>query len=135
MRILISVVALCSLLFLVLHGAIQVQASRSLEPVSARASTLELIVFESPRCLYCPLIRRDVLPLYERSRRAKDVPLRFVDMQKTDLSRLNLRGPLRIMPTMVLLKNGREISRIGGYIGPELFFHAISRMINEAGQE
>lgn len=132
MRILISVAALCSLLFLILHGAIQVKASRSLEPVQTGSSTLELIVFESPHCLYCPLIRRDVLPLYERSRRAKDVPLRFVDMQKTDLSKLNLKAPLRIMPTMVLMKNGQEVSRIGGYIGPELFFHAISKMINRA---
>jgi len=133
MRKLIATTSLICLLVLTLHGAIKVHASRFVSPLTATASTLELIVFEAPSCLYCPLIRRDVLPLYQRSPRAKQVPLRFVDLQKTDLSKLNLAAPLRIMPTMVLMKNGSEVARIGGYIGPELFFHAISRMINEAG--
>lgn len=112
----------------------QPRAARNLEltPIGVSSSRLELIVFESPRCNYCPLIRRDVLPRYQRSSRAKEVPMRFVDLNDEGVSDLKLTKPLRIMPTMVLMKDGREVSRIGGYIGPELFFHAISRMIARA---
>ena len=111
-----------------------IHAARFTGPVSTEEAALELIVFESPRCDYCPLIRRDVLPVYQRSSNAKDVPMRFVDLQKIDTSAMNLRAPLRIMPTMILMKDGTEVDRIGGYVGPELFFHAISRMINRARQ-
>ena len=111
-----------------------IQAARDMREVSSSETALELIVFESPNCIYCPLIRRDVFPVYKRSSNARDVPMRFVDLNEIDTTTIKLRGPLRIMPTMVLMKDGVEVERIGGYIGPELFFHAISRMINKARQ-
>ena len=119
---------------LMLAAQKSIMAARDLAEVSTAATTMELVVFESPNCAYCPLIRRDVLPIYLRSSSAKDVPMRFVNLHEIDPTKLNLRYPLRIMPTMVLMKEGTEVSRIGGYIGPELFFHAISRMINRASQ-
>ena len=60
--------------------------------------------------------------------------MRFVNLDEIDSGAMNLRRPLRIMPTMVLMKDGAEVDRIAGYIGPQLFFHAISRLINKAAE-
>jgi thioredoxin-related protein len=89
----------------------------------------ELLVFEVEGCGYCNLFRRDVAPAYSRSPRARDVPMRFIDANRTDVSRLNLAEPLKVVPTIVLMVNGREAERITGYIGPEPFFHMISTLM------
>ena len=89
----------------------------------------ELLVFEVEGCGYCNLFRRDVPPPYSRSPRARDVPMRFIDANRADVSRLNLAEPLKVVPTIVLMVNGREAQRITGYMGPEPFFHMISRLM------
>ena len=89
----------------------------------------ELLVFEVEGCSYCNLFRRDVAPAYRRSPRARDVPMRFIDANRTDVSRLNLAEPLKVVPTIVLMVNGREAERITGYMGPEPFFHMISTLM------
>jgi thioredoxin-related protein len=100
-------------------------------PVQARipATHAELIVFETKGCAYCFIFRRDVAPDYMRSPRAKDVPLRFIDVQQADISKMRLSGPLTMVPTIVLMQNGRETDRITGYMGPEPFFHMVSRLM------
>ncbi len=55
--------------------------------------------------------------------------MRFIDANRTDVSRLNLAEPLKVVPTIVLMVNGREAERITGYIGPEPFFHMISTLM------
>jgi thioredoxin-related protein len=89
----------------------------------------ELLVFEVEGCSYCMLFRRDVAPAYERSPRARQVPMRFIDANKSDISRLNLAEPLKVVPTIVLMVDGREVERITGYMGPEPFFHMISSLL------
>jgi len=89
----------------------------------------ELLVFEVEGCAYCALFRRDVAPAYERSPRAQHVPMRFVDANKADISRLRLAEPLKVVPTVVLMVDGREVERITGYMGPEPFFHMISTLM------
>lgn len=89
----------------------------------------ELIVFETDGCLYCGLFRRDVLPDYLKSQRAADVPIRFVDVNKAGPLGPSLSSPLTIVPTVVLMVEGREAARITGYTGPETFFHMVSHML------
>ena len=127
MRIVISVL-FCAVVLIAINSP--PRASRDHGPVAAGAATMELLVFESARCAYCPLIRRDVLPRYRLSPRAAAVPMRFINLDEIDPDRLNLRQPLTIMPTIILMRDGAEVDRIGGYIGPELFFQAISAMMN-----
>ncbi len=107
-------------------------AARDLTPAANNPTSLELVVFESPRCDYCPLIRSNILPRYKRSSTAKDVPMRFVNLDAVNTNAMGLRSPLRIMPTIVLMKDGAEVDRIGGYVAPQMFFHALSRMIENA---
>jgi thioredoxin-related protein len=104
--------------------AAQSPAKDRIAPVSA-----ELLVFESENCAYCFIFRRDVAPSYQLSPRARDVPIRYIDVRKTDLANLQLRAPLTMLPTIVLMKNGREVDRISGYMGPEPFFHMVSQLM------
>ena len=99
-------------------------------PASARVvrQSAELLVFEAKGCVYCFIFRRDVVPDYLRSPRARDIPMRFIDVEQADLTRLRLSAPLTLLPTVVLMAHGREVDRISGYMGPEPFFHMVSRL-------
>jgi thioredoxin-related protein len=102
--------------------------------VAAPAATppVELLVFERADCAYCRVFRRDVLPQYRQAVREDAVPLRFVDIDKSDLGSLALKRRIDTLPTAVLMKNGSEVDRIVGYWGPDNFFkllaHILARM-------
>lgn len=102
-------------------------------PIPAAPATMELVVMEAPGCTYCTLFRRDVLPSYAASERAKDVPIRFVDVNDESAEQLGLDSPIDMVPTFVVLKNNHEVGRIPGYVGPEFFFHSINHLIDGSG--
>jgi thioredoxin-related protein len=101
--------------------------------VPATAETMELVVMEAPGCVYCTLFRRDVLPSYTASQQAKDLPIRFVDLNDEAANALGLDGPIDVVPTFVVMKNNHEVGRIPGYMGPEFFFHSINHIISGSG--
>lgn len=104
-------------------------AARPFETGSIDSGDMELVVLEVANCLYCRLFRRDVLPKYEASPRARRVPIRFVDLNDAEADKLGLDGPVLIVPTVVFVKGRREIGRVPGYVGPENFFHAVNHLI------
>ena len=101
------------------------------DPATAKPSVevQELIVLEAPNCIYCNIFRRDVLPGYQRSKRAGDLPIRFLDLNDPAASRLKLSTAVTIVPTVVLMRSGEETGRISGYTGPEAFFHSVARLL------
>ncbi len=101
-------------------------ATNAAAPVIEAQHNVELVVVEVPGCIYCGIFRRDVLPSYQASPRAKTVPLRFLDLNDEAADRLDLSAPVTVVPTVLVLENGREIGRITGYTGPENFFHSIN---------
>ncbi len=101
------------------------------EPKRVYATTAELIVFETANCPYCRIFRRDVAPRYQRSPRAQQVPMRFINVHRTDMTKIHLNAPLTIVPTVVLMENGRERTRLTGYMGPEPFFHMIAQAMRK----
>ena len=108
------------------------RAARNIETGAVPDTGLQLVVVEVPGCLYCPIFREDVLPVYEASRLAKDVPIRFVDLNDADAMRLTFASPVDVAPTVLLMKNNVEVGRIPGYTGPETFFHLVEAMISQA---
>ena len=106
-------------------------ASRAALNVAAPASApaVELLVFERADCTYCRVFRRDVLPQYRQAVREDAVPLRFVDIDKSDLGNLALKRRIDTLPTAVLMKNGSEVDRIVGYWGPDNFFKLLAHML------
>ena len=119
--------------FAVLALAPVSRAAFDFETAALPDSRYELVVLEAEGCIYCQIFRRDVLPAYEVSPRAREVPLRFVDLNKSETDKLALSEPIELVPTVVLFKDHKEVGRIAGYVGPEAFFHSVNRMI--AGAE
>jgi thioredoxin-related protein len=118
MRILFSVLA-ATLLLLAL-GRDTGFAAR--DPLANPTSGKELLVFEVDGCTYCAVFRRDVLARYQRSPLNSEAPLRFVDLNKTDDEHYALNGRIAMVPTAVLMSQGREVDRLAGYWGPDNFF-------------
>ena len=102
------------------------RAGLDLETAALPPGTLELVVIEADGCIYCGLFRRDVLPDYAVSEQGKQMPVRFVDVNDTNTARLDLKSPVDIVPTFIVVKSQHEVGRISGYMGPEDFFHSIS---------
>ena len=101
---------------------------------SARpASAMQLIVIEIPGCFYCRLFRRDVLPLYEASPRARAIPMLVLDLKAAKARRLAFASPINVLPTVVIFRAGREIGRIPGYMAPEIFFRSIDYLLSRKG--
>lgn len=108
------------------------QAGVDIDATIPKSSHLQLVVMEAPGCTYCGIFRRDVLPAYEASERAKDVPIRFLDVNDVSSTTMDLEAPVDIVPTFVILKDNKEIGRIPGYVGPETFFHSINYLLSTA---
>jgi hypothetical protein len=94
-------------------------------------SGFEIVVFERPDCTTCQLFRRDVAPRYEASIRGGTAPLRYVDLTGKKAANDGrhdrvLATPLRMLPTAVIVQDGREFARIEGYTGPDNFFQMVS---------
>lgn len=105
------------------------RAARDETPAKAASVRQELIVLEAPNCTYCAVFRRDVLPAYLRSPRATDLPLRFLDLNDPAADQLRLTSSVDMVPTIVLMRDGREADRITGYMGREAFFQSVGRMV------
>jgi thioredoxin-related protein len=89
----------------------------------------ELVVYEAASSIYCKLFRRDVLPTYLSSPRALRVPIRFVEITAPEAEADHIVQTITTVPTIVFLKEGVEEGRIVGYVGPENFFHVVSRLL------
>lgn len=92
-------------------------------------SPYELVVFEADGCVYCDFFRRDVLPLYAESRVAKEAPVRFVNVSHADETKMGIAYAISIAPTVVLMRDGREVDRITGYTGPGTFVQLVKVMM------
>jgi thioredoxin-related protein len=90
----------------------------------------EIVVIEQSGCLYCRLFRRDLAPAYLASPRAREVPLRFLDLDAVAASRLELSRAVDVVPTIILLADGSEVGRIPGYASRETFFHALNYLLS-----
>jgi thioredoxin-related protein len=125
MRVMLSVVAASLLVILASHGFSQAALNGAATP---RAS-MELLVFEHPDCTYCQAFRARVVPRYQASPHATEAPLRFVDISRSDTGRLALASPITMLPTAVLMREGREVDRIAGYWAPDNFFKMVGLII------
>ncbi len=101
-------------------------ARSAVDSGTGAAPAMELVVFEHPDCAYCPAFRNGIAPRYQRSPQAAEAPLRFVDITASDMSRYRLLMPITMVPTAVLIKDGREVDRIAGYWAPDNFFKMVA---------
>ncbi len=104
-------------------------ALQHIETAARLAAQLEVVVIESTDCVYCVLFRRNVLSTYEDSPRARDMPLRFLDLEDVATRRLVLAEPIFVIPTVLVLRDNEEVGRIPGYVAWDDFFHSINYLL------
>lgn len=114
-----------------LPGAGELRAARDVA-ATASEERMELLVLEIRNCGICGLVRTHLQPAYERSPRARDLPMRYVDVTSLDETKLGLKGPIDTVPTIVLMRNGQEVDRVAGYLAPELFLRVLTQMMQKA---
>jgi Thioredoxin-like domain len=99
------------------------------ESHAATHSEFELVVIETKACIYCTLFRRDVAPAYLASPLGKSVPMRFSYAADVEQSAVQLARPIDTVPTVLILKNGRETARIAGYAGRRNFMQWLRSLL------
>jgi hypothetical protein len=118
---------------LVLGLASQGIGTAALDPTRGpQQPTLELVVFEHPDCTYCQVFRSRVAPAYRTSPHQARAPMRFVDVTGPDADRMGLNESVRMVPTAVMMKNGREVDRIAGYWAQDHFFKMVAHILVRA---
>ena len=100
-------------------------------PPLSKGPRLELLVFEKEDCSYCEIFRRDVAPSYRFAPLSRLAPLRYVDIGKVDIDKIGLASRLNILPTTVLMKDGREVERIPGLTGADTYYMLLKYMIEK----
>ena len=128
MRAVIAAVAAALVLGLAIHGP----GRAAVDAAIGTRTSMELLVFEHPDCNYCQVFRSRVAPRYRQSPQEAEAPLRFVDVTGTDTDRLALKSAITMVPTAVLMRDGREVDRIAGYWGSDNFFKMVTYIIGKA---
>jgi thioredoxin-related protein len=127
MRAPLAAMAAALVLGLASHGF----GRAGIEPAS-RPPAMELVVFEHSDCSYCEVFRDRIAPQYRQSTSGAQAPLRFIDISRTGAEVAALKAPISMVPTAVVLKDGREVDRIAGYWAPDNFFKMVAFIIDQA---
>jgi len=92
------------------------------------AAAAELIMFEAVGCPYCARWNREIAPIYPKTAEGKRAPLRRVDIAQPRPVDLAGIGTIVYTPTFVLVEDGKEIGRIVGYGGDEIFWSLLAEL-------
>lgn len=93
------------------------------------AEAAELVMFESAGCPYCARWNREIAPIYPKTDEGKRAPLRRVDIAAPRPADLAGIANIVYTPTFVLIDEGREIGRIVGYGGDEIFWSLLTELV------
>lgn len=94
-------------------------------PTSVAAA--ELVVYDAKDCVISKRFHREVAGDYGVSKGSRVFPMRQVDINEGDAG-IVLEQAVTLTPTFVFVDEGREIARVTGYPGRELFL----RIVDEA---
>ncbi len=106
-------------------------AAFALTVAGARAA--ELVMFERDGCPYCARWDAEVAPAYIKTDAGQRAPLRRYNIGLGQPKDIVLERPVRYTPTFVLVDDGREVSRITGYVENGMFWGLLQPMIAKLG--
>lgn len=93
------------------------------------SSAAELVMFESEACEWCEVWDEEIGVAYDKTREAKVVPLRKVDIDDAPHADFkNLEGII-YTPTFVVMDGGNELGRIIGYPGEDFFWQFLNAIL------
>ncbi|GAA6212236.1 hypothetical protein NBRC116602_19770 [Hyphomicrobiales bacterium 4NK60-0047b] len=107
-------------LAMALVGAVLAQAvvKQTTERLEA---TYELIMFKTSICNHCAVFDQDVAELYKSHSFAKKAPWVNVNLDDAGTGKYHLSKPIEIVPTFIVMKNGKEVRRLSGIVDKFMF--------------
>ena len=87
-----------------------------------------LVYVEQQGCEYCEIWDEEIAHIYPKTREGKFAPLLRLDITNYE-AEMNYLQPVVFTPTFILTNNSKEISRIEGYIGDDLFWGMLEIML------
>lgn len=87
----------------------------------------QLVMVETRGCAWCAKWHREIGPIYPKTEEGKRLPLRVVRMENMPAD-LRFLKQLRYAPTFVAVACGREVGRVVGYGGDDLFWGELAQI-------
>ncbi len=102
-------------------------------PVPTVSAAAELVMFESASCSWCLLWHEEIGPIYPKTDEGKCAPLRRVDINDPLPEDLKHIAAVIYTPTFVIMNEGKEVSRMVGYVGDDFFWPLLSEKLAPLG--
>lgn len=99
-------------------------------PQAGAARAAELVLYELPGCAWCAKWHREVGHLYDKTEEGKLLPLRQVHLGAPPRDLKKVAG-IKAAPTFVVVECGKEIARIVGYQGDDMFWGELSAIVKK----
>ncbi|MEN8888953.1 MAG: hypothetical protein ABF243_08775 [Celeribacter marinus] len=94
------------------------------------AQAVELVMVERDGCAYCARWNAEIAPIYPKTPEGAFAPLRRLDVKERPDDVEFASRPV-LTPTFVLVDEGRELMRIEGYGGDDLFWSMLSVILRD----
>lgn len=85
-------------------------------------------MFRNDGCPWCAKWDREIGPIYPKTEFNTRAPLRQVNLDH-DAAPAFTHAPIHYTPTFVLVEDGKEVGRIEGYPGDELFWVRLENLL------
>ncbi len=103
--------------------------------VAGAVAEVKLIMFDRHGCYYCERWKAEIMPAYLKSPEGKIAPLEILDIDDVLPEGLKLASRPSLSPTFVLIDDNREVARIEGYPGDEMFWWMLDGMLARLPEE
>jgi hypothetical protein len=104
----------------------EVRAQSGTSPLDIASAPAVLVMIGDPGCPYCARFEREIAPGYTASEDGKLAPLVRRHRHDADIAFL---PRIVYSPTFVMLVHGKEIGRIVGYSGADLFWMQVAGLM------
>lgn len=92
----------------------------------------ELVMVEQHGCHWCEAWDAKLSAIYPKTAEGQFAPLRRIDLHEPVPGDLTLAGRAVFTPTFILVaEDGRELGRMEGYGGDELFWWGLSALLTQ----
>jgi hypothetical protein len=98
-------------------------------PIDLATAPAVLVMIGDPGCPYCARFEREVAPGYRASEDGKFAPLIRRDRHDADIAFI---PRVVYSPTFIMLVRGREVGRIVGYGGSDIFWMQVAGLLADA---
>lgn len=82
----------------------------------------EVVLYTMSVCDACALFETDIAAPYKSHELAKTAPMRVINMDANGSGPYHLKQPITQVPTAIIMKDGKEVTRLPGLMDKFFFF-------------